>query len=263
MSADTKYCPKCGSLNAHFGYPEPPDKTGTAPQAVPAAAPASPSQRAVPAGHVSTIAAPPAQDDRPENGSLVPHHEVYRVPAQPAQDDRPVGKGPGPDHEVYRVPAQHDRPGDAGPGPEHKIYQVLVEPQMVETPAPPTWSEPGVDDPDVELSPTWREGMVRVPRRRYVPTGRLTSAPDPNTAFRLEMFGVIGFLGLGHMYSGRVTRGVLLMVSWWIVFALLIWLAATTLALGLIFVAICAGPALSGNWISKELKRNAQAGPRQ
>jgi len=205
MSVDTQYCPKCGSLNAHFGYHKLP---GSLEQASPAAMPA------VPATHSPAVQ------------RTAPDRHVPRIPVSPVQEYRPQSQ----DQETLALPA---------------------------------WQGPTVDDPDVELSPTWREGIVRVPVRRIVPAGSLTASPNPNTAFLLEMFGIVGFLGLGHMYAGRFTRGLLLMIGWWGVFATLILLAIITEAFGLIFVAICFGPGLSGNWISKELKRNAQAGPRQ
>jgi hypothetical protein len=269
MSADMQYCPKCGSLNAHFSYPEQPAESVTAPQATSAAAPVPSSQQEVPAGHVSTIAAPPAQDDRPEDEGPGPDHEVYRVPvppqmvetpAPPAQHDRPEDEEAVPHHEVYRVPAQHDRPEDEGPGPDHQVFQVLAEPQMVETPAPPAWPGPSVDDPDVELSPTWREGMVRVPRRPIAYARGVSFSRNPKTAATLEFLGFVGFMGVGHWYGGHFVRGWFLMIAWWVVLANLVLpflpnLSPLTLVTTIIIVS--AGPTASAAWIASELQRKS------
>ena len=46
-----------------------------------------------------------------------------------------------------------------------------------------------------------------------------TSA-DPNIAFVLELvLGLIGFMGIGWMYGGQITVGVILLVGWWIAMA--------------------------------------------
>ena len=40
---------------------------------------------------------------------------------------------------------------------------------------------------------------------------------NPDTAFLLELLGgIFGFLGLGHIYAGRVGRGMIYMLLWWL-----------------------------------------------
>jgi hypothetical protein len=205
MSADTQYCPKCGSLNAHFGYRT---SLGAIDLPSPTPAPALPATRGQPAQQI------------------VPEKHVTRIPVSSGQ--------------VYQVQA----PGQAARS------------------TPPAWTGPTVDDPDVELSPTWREGMARTPRRRVAPTGKRIASPDPTTAFFLEMFGIVGFLGIGHIYAGQPVRGLLMMVIWWSVYGLVMVSGFINVSLLLFVLVICGMPALSGIWISNEVKRKAQAGRR-
>jgi hypothetical protein len=42
--------------------------------------------------------------------------------------------------------------------------------------------------------------------------------PNPNVALILEILpGLLGFLGIGWMYIGRVGIGILLLIGWWII----------------------------------------------
>ena len=78
------------------------------------------------------------------------------------------------------------------------------------------------------------------------------------TSLILEaVFGLSGILGLGHMYSGRVARGIGLMVFWWIYIAIAVFLSSITAGLaafllGPIYVAF---PLLSGVNASAYVKK--------
>jgi len=40
---------------------------------------------------------------------------------------------------------------------------------------------------------------------------------DPNTAFLIELVcGFFGFLGVGYLYAGRMSDGILRLICWWI-----------------------------------------------
>ncbi len=42
--------------------------------------------------------------------------------------------------------------------------------------------------------------------------------PDPSTAFVLELvLGLFGFLGIGWVYAGRTTLGLVMLVGWWVI----------------------------------------------
>jgi len=124
--------------------------------------------------------------------------------------------------------------------------------------APVELQQRPVDDPDVELPTAWRDGLVRIPPRAVPKQVVQTRYHSPNTAYALEMFGFVGYLGLGHMYAGRRGRGVLLMTGWWVVLAIFIppFIRNFNLMSFMVFVLILSvGPILSGYWIRKDLKQ--------
>jgi TM2 domain-containing membrane protein YozV len=96
---------------------------------------------------------------------------------------------------------------------------------------------------------------------QYQPQVGVAGTPqrDPTIALLLEFLGYIGFLGIGHIYAGRVTRGIVLLVGWWIYWAV-------TFVLFIVLIGFCfallglAGPIASGLWIRNEMeKENALA----
>jgi TM2 domain-containing membrane protein YozV len=84
-----------------------------------------------------------------------------------------------------------------------------------------------------------------------------TQRKDSTVALLLELIGYAGFLGIGHIYAGRTSRGIALLVGG---FIYLIASAVLTIVLvGIcMFVAWLAVPILSGLWIKNDLdKTNA------
>jgi len=88
------------------------------------------------------------------------------------------------------------------------------------------------------------------PDRIYV-----TAQPPPDvqgastTALILEIiFGFFGFLGIGHVYSGRVALGIILMVGWWVFIAVAALISSFTLGIAGCFFGplYIAGPIISG-----------------
>ncbi|MDQ3328422.1 MAG: zinc-ribbon domain-containing protein [Chloroflexota bacterium] len=95
-------------------------------------------------------------------------------------------------------------PGESAPTPE--------QPDLTDAPAQdaaygatgarPTESDTGYASP----SPATPYGTPPAP----------PAAKDPTTAFIIELIaGIFGFLGIGHIYAGQTTRGVVLLVCWW------------------------------------------------
>lgn len=77
---------------------------------------------------------------------------------------------------------------------------------------------------------------------------------DENLAFVLEVIpGLFGFLGIGHIYSGNITRGLLLLVGYWL-------FVSTELVLMFLAVGFCLTPAnlilplLSALWVKREME---------
>ncbi len=48
------------------------------------------------------------------------------------------------------------------------------------------------------------------------------SPKDPTVGLLLELIGIAGFLGIGHIYAGKTTRGIVLLVGWLIYDLLLV-----------------------------------------
>lgn len=62
------------------------------------------------------------------------------------------------------------------------------------------------------------------------------------------LFGIFGLLGVGHVYTGRMVLGIVLMVGWWIYIAIAATVSTLTLGIaGCLFGPIyLAGPIISG-----------------
>jgi hypothetical protein len=94
---------------------------------------------------------------------------------------------------------------------------------------------------------------------------------DPTIALLLELIGLVGFLGIGHMYAGKTNRGIGLLVGWilynvigwWFIFPVL---TVATCGIGCLLaipmLLINLGvPIGSGFWIKNEMEKE-QAGMR-
>src|SRR6476661_6204280 len=81
-----------------------------------------------------------------------------------------------------------------------------------------------------------------------------TMRRDPTIALLLELLGYVGFLGIGHIYAGRVGRGIALLFAWWAYWCV-------TVLLFIVLIGFCfallglAVPLLSGFWIKNELEK--------
>jgi hypothetical protein len=82
---------------------------------------------------------------------------------------------------------------------------------------------------------------------------------EPLVAFLLELIGYIPALplGIGHMYAGRIARGVVLMLGWWFYWGIaavfLISIAGAPIAclMALLWPVL---PLISGFWIKRDLE---------
>jgi TM2 domain-containing membrane protein YozV len=88
----------------------------------------------------------------------------------------------------------------------------------------------------------------------------VAAAPkDPTTALLLELIGYAGFMGIGHIYAGKVGRGIALMFGFWaylVVFGLL-----SIILIGCLFLIITpVFPILSGLWIKSEMEKERAMG---
>lgn len=95
--------------------------------------------------------------------------------------------------------------------------------------------------------------------------GAVTGQPpkDSNLAFVIELVpGLLGFLGIGHMYAGNVLRGVALLLGWGVFltldFVLIFILGIATLGIGFCLLPLIglfwlAGPIASAFWLKREM----------
>jgi hypothetical protein len=227
MDAEEQYCPRCGSLNAHYGYQKSPAKMGA----------------------TAVV----------EDGGGLPG-----VPATRDEGGVPVGQAVNTVNRVRRLKRAEPR-GYGGA----EVYAAVPQQYMPEMSGLMDLQRYPIDSADVELPTAWRDGVVRMPHPRsvgedngqqmYEVRGEESrgALPNPDTARALEAFGFVGFLGLGHMYGGRSTRGTLLMVLWWIGLAL--WVAPVLLHITLLgvmwaLVLTSAVTSLSGRWIKNDLQ---------
>jgi hypothetical protein len=95
---------------------------------------------------------------------------------------------------------------------------------------------------------------------------------NPIMGFLLELLGFVGFLGVGHMYSGHVPRGISLMLLWFVYGLIVLFvvipanLVVTFCTLGTVqcfmypFIAIfIVVPLLSGFWAHNELEAEVRS----
>lgn len=99
--------------------------------------------------------------------------------------------------------------------------------------------------------------------------GQPTTAKDSTVALLLELIGLIGFLGIGHIYAGKTNRGIGLLIGWfayniigwWFVLPVF---ATLTCGIGCLMVIpmilLNLGvPIGSGLWIKNEMDRERAA----
>lgn len=81
---------------------------------------------------------------------------------------------------------------------------------------------------------------------------------DPTVGLLLELIGYVGFLGIGHIWAGKTSRGIALLVGWWIYWALVpflvfVLIGCLMIPLGLII------PLASGWYLKNEMEREQSA----
>ncbi|NJN67731.1 MAG: hypothetical protein HC884_13985 [Chloroflexaceae bacterium] len=61
-----------------------------------------------------------------------------------------------------------------------------------------------------------------------------TPPKDTGLAMILEILpGIFGFLGIGHIYAGYTTTGILLLIGWWVILFILTVITVLTAGLGI------------------------------
>ncbi|HKP53921.1 MAG TPA: zinc-ribbon domain-containing protein [Chloroflexia bacterium] len=158
----------------------------------------------------------------------------------------------GQSHGGSLVPVTHDELA-LPPPPLYRDSQMLQPSEF--QPAGPVQSYPTFSQPSTTY------GSYQVQLDDDAP------AKNPIMGFLLELLGLVGFLGVGHMYSGHVPRGISLMLLWFVYGLVVLFvvipanLVVTFCTLGTVqcfmypFIAIfIIVPLLSGFWAHNELE---------
>lgn len=80
---------------------------------------------------------------------------------------------------------------------------------------------------------------------------------DPGTAIVLEiLLGLLGFLGIGYLYAGYTTEGILRLIGWWIALGIGAVLVVVTFGIGSLCLipVMIAVPILSGLALKKRMQ---------
>ena len=88
---------------------------------------------------------------------------------------------------------------------------------------------------------------------------RTTSDKNPNLAFLLELLGILGFLGIGNLYAGRIKGGILRLLLWWLFGSAYTFAMVASAFTGIGFFLGCIGvPIVIGVplWSAIQLKRS-------
>jgi hypothetical protein len=81
---------------------------------------------------------------------------------------------------------------------------------------------------------------------------------DPMAGLLLELLGYIGFLGIGHIWAGKTTRGIALLIGYWIYLA--VSGVLTVVLIGCVMLAACLViPIASGLYLKNEMEREQAA----
>lgn len=81
---------------------------------------------------------------------------------------------------------------------------------------------------------------------------------DPTMGLLLELIGFFGFLGIGHIWAGKTTRGIALLLGFWFYLAvswfMLLFLVGCLMLIAAIFI-----PIASGLYLKSEMEREQAA----
>jgi hypothetical protein len=143
---------------------------------------------------------------------------------------------------AYAPPPEREQPSYALP-----VYdQTQALPQYGAQPQPAAPGYGGCSEAPMNYQYQTQVGVAGIPWR------------DPTIALLLELIGYVWVLGIGHMYGGRIGRGIALLVGWacyWIIVAVLFFTLIgipVACVMALIWPVV---PILSGLWIRSDLEK--------
>jgi len=157
--------------------------------------------------------------------------------------------------------------GNCGAALEADVEQAAEPIVPGEVPAempavPSVEGEPQAPAPAVEVRPeiavAKREPAVEGPVPSYLaPAAPAVHKVDPNTAFLIEFLaGFFGLLGIGYMYAGRTSDGIVRLVVWLVYIAIAVVILLTIIGficLPVLLAIQVVVPLLSANALKKQL----------
>jgi hypothetical protein len=99
-------------------------------------------------------------------------------------------------------------------------------------------------------------GYPQAQQPQYVPYA--VAPKDPVVGLLLELLGYLGFLGIGHIWAGKTTRGVVLLLGYWAYMAVSVVLTIVLVGC-LMLAATLAIPLISGFYLKSEMEREQAA----
>jgi hypothetical protein len=181
----------------------------------------------------ASYAPPPPYTTAPAYGTpaySAPETPRYATSA-PAGQYVPYGQYAAP-------PTQGQYPQYGAPAETRDISRAEVP----NTPAPP----PGYAQPPY-------------PQSAYPPQYGTARPKDPTIGLLLELIGLFGILGIGHIYAGKVTRGVALMASFFMYF--IVFACLSVFLIGIPFLVLYwVVPIISALYLRNEMERELRQG---
>jgi hypothetical protein len=159
----------------------------------------------------------------------------YTAPETPRYATAPAAGQYVPYQQYAPPPAQEQYPQYGAPAETRDISRIEVP----QTPAPPP-------------------GYVQPP----YPQPAYARPKDPTIGLLLELIGLFGVLGIGHIYAGKVTRGVTLMVSFFMYF--IVFACLSVFLIGIPFLVLYwVVPIISALYLRNEMERELRQGYQQ
>jgi hypothetical protein len=191
----------------------------------------------LPAGLREDLNAPASYSPAPAY-SAVP---AYTTPEYSRPETPRYATTPAPAPAQYTPYGQYTPPQYAVPSETRDISRVEVP----QTPVPP---------------PAY--GQQAYPQPAYPPHYAYARPKDPTIGLLLELIGLFGFLGIGHIYAGKVTRGVVLMASFFMYF--IVFGCLSFVLVGIPFLLLYwVVPIISGLYLRNEMERELRQGYQQ
>jgi hypothetical protein len=154
----------------------------------------------------------------------------------------------------------------AGSNPAQGEPTRYTPPQSAPLPqyAPPPQYNPSQfpQDQPSQYAPTqmqpYNSGYPQAPQQPSYPQYAYGPPKDPVVGLLLELLGYVGFLGIGHIWAGKTTRGVALLLGYWFYLAVSAFLTIFLVGCLMLFATLFI-PLVSGFYLKSELEREQAA----